>query len=72
MAPRYVIRVEGSLNQAARAAFLGLHVVEGAQQTTVTGELDQAALHGVLERVRVLGLTLIDVRRLHGGPTRRH
>lgn len=33
-------------------------------------ELDQAALHGLLERVRVLRLDLLDVRRSRSGPRR--
>ena len=39
-------------------------------ETVLRGEsLDQAALHGVLERVRELGLELLEVRRL---PTNSH
>jgi hypothetical protein len=33
-------------------------------------ELDQAALHGLLERVRVLRLDLLDVRRSRSRPRR--
>jgi hypothetical protein len=37
----------------------------------ITGDFDQAAMHGVLERVRALGLELIEVRRVRraAGPT---
>jgi hypothetical protein len=36
-------------------------------ETVLHGEIaDQAALHGVLDRVQALGLELIEVRRLSG------
>ena len=39
-------------------------------ETVLDGtQLDQAALHGVLERVRSLGLELVEVRQVKGGRT---
>jgi hypothetical protein len=32
----------------------------------IRGEFDQAGLHGVLERIRFLGLDLVEVRRVRG------
>jgi hypothetical protein len=63
--PTYEIRVARAPGDAAMDAFAGLDVVVDREITVITGEFDQAALHGLLERIRTLGLDLIDVRRLH-------
>jgi hypothetical protein len=59
----YDIRLEGHLGTRWAAWFDGLtltHETDGT--TTLHGEvLDQAALHGVLQKVRDLGLPLISV-----------
>ena len=45
--------------------FEGLRVDVQPVETVVHGELaDQAALHGILDRLQALGLELIEVRRL--------
>lgn len=59
------IRIVGHLSQSWRARFEGLsmrHEPEG--ETVLSGMLDQAALHGVLMRIRDLGLKLISVNRI--------
>lgn len=61
---RYVIRIAHQLDDAVRSAFEGLSPSPDGDITCVTGELDQAALHGLLERIRVLGYELIDARRV--------
>jgi hypothetical protein len=62
---RYEIRVEGVLDGRWSEWFGGLQLRSDADQTVVSGTLpDQSALHGVLDRVRDLGLTVISVRRL--------
>lgn len=62
---RYEIRVEGVLDSGWAAWFEGLQVEGRGTQTVISGLLpDQPALHGLLIKVRDLGLCLISVRRL--------
>ena len=62
---RYEIRVQGVLDQRWTAWFEGLQVTSEGSQTVICGPLpDQPALHGVLIKVRDLGMCLISVRRL--------
>jgi hypothetical protein len=61
----YEIRVEGVLDSRWAAWFGGLHIERDDTQTIISGPLaDQAALHGLLNKIRDLGLCLISVRRL--------
>jgi len=65
---RYEIRVEGVLDQRWADWFGGLRVSNEGTQTIIFGLLpDQPALHGVLARIRDLGLCLISVHRLDAG-----
>ncbi len=60
----YEIRVNGVLDRGWSAWFDGLQVSDQHGQTTITGPIaDQAALHGLLAKVRDLGLELLEVRR---------
>jgi hypothetical protein len=62
---RYEIRIRGHLSATLLEAFPGLQAEAQSAETVLTGELaDQAALHGVLAQVEVLGLELLEVRRL--------
>jgi hypothetical protein len=62
---RYEIRAEGVLDKRWTAWFEGLQVTREGSQTVISGPLpDQPALHGVLIKVRDLGMCLISVRRL--------
>jgi hypothetical protein len=62
---RYEIRVEGVLDGRWSAWFEGLQVSSDGEETVIAGPVaDQAALHGLLTKVRDLGLSLISVRRL--------
>jgi hypothetical protein len=61
----YEIRVTGVLDGRWAAWFDGLQVSGQGDQTVIRGLVaDQAALHGLLTKVRDLGLCLISVRRL--------
>jgi hypothetical protein len=62
---RYEIRVKGTLDGRWTAWFEDLHVSSDGDETVISGPVaDQAALHGLLTKVRDLGLFLILVRRL--------
>jgi hypothetical protein len=63
---RYAVRVRGHANDAKLAASLeGLEVAVEPARTVLRGRLtDQAALFGVLARARLLGLELVEVRRV--------
>jgi hypothetical protein len=62
----YEIRLKGRLDGRWSAWFEGLTLSHADDGTTVLrGRIaDQAALHGVLDKVRDLGLPLVAVRRL--------
>jgi hypothetical protein len=68
--PTYEIRVAGHLDDAALTAFAGLELTRRDDVTVVCGEFDQAALHGLLERIRLLGLDLVEARRVRAAPRR--
>ena len=62
----YEIVVEGVLDQRWAAWFGGLHIDSDGAQTVISGQVvDQPALHGLLAKIRDLGLGLISVRRLN-------
>jgi hypothetical protein len=63
-ASHYEIRVDGTLDSGWTTWFEGLEVRPDGSETVISGLLiDQAALHGLLTKVRDLGLCLISVRR---------
>ncbi|HSO65470.1 MAG TPA: hypothetical protein VLQ78_10250, partial [Ornithinibacter sp.] len=59
----YVVRVSGHLAPHWSARFAGLAMAHDADgTTTLAGAVaDQAELHGILTRIRDLGVTLISV-----------
>ena len=63
---RYEIRLKGLLDARWAAWFDGLSLtLEGDGTTVIYGQIvDQAALHGVLHKVRDVGLPLIAVSRV--------
>ena len=62
----YEIRVKGHLNEKWAAWFEGMTItLQDNGDTLLTGPLvDQAALHGVLKKVRDLGLPLISINQV--------
>jgi hypothetical protein len=62
----YEIRFEGHLSAYRALIFEGLEMVqEPGGETVLTGPvIDQAALHGILNRIRDLGVPLLSVKRL--------
>jgi hypothetical protein len=62
----YELRVQGVLDARWSAWFEGLQVSsDQAGETTIAGPVaDQAALHGLLTKIRDLGLPLLSVRRI--------
>jgi hypothetical protein len=65
----YQIRVAGQLDCHWVAWFGGLAVTPVGGDTLITGPVvDQSALHGLLKKVRDLGMPLVSVVRLDLGP----
>jgi hypothetical protein len=63
----YEIRIKGRVGDTLLASFEGLDAeIEPAETVLRGNQLDQAALHGVLDRVRSLGLELLEVRQVKG------
>jgi hypothetical protein len=69
----YEIRLKGHLGSRWSAWFDGLTLTEDSDGTTaIRGSvIDQAALHGLLQKVRDIGLPLVSVTRIDLNPPRR-
>jgi hypothetical protein len=63
----YEVRVEGVLDEHWRTWFDGFDVHADGTDTVIRGSTDQAALHGVLAKIRDLGLCLVSVQRIEAG-----
>ncbi len=64
----YEIRVKGVLDSRWSEWFAGLLVQDRGDDTVISGRLaDQAALHGLLTKIRDLGLVLVSVTCVDAG-----
>jgi hypothetical protein len=63
---RYEIRIAGHLDSRWAAWFDGLSLTNQSDGTTILqgAVVDQAALHGLLQKVRDVGLPLISVTQI--------
>jgi hypothetical protein len=63
---QYEIRVTGHLSSRWEAWFDGLSLTRADDGTTIMGGeiVDQSALHGVLRKLRDIGIPLISVTQL--------
>jgi hypothetical protein len=73
----YKIVVDGELTERFAGAFEGMKLEAESGQTIITGQVvDQSHLHGILNRICGLGLSLVSVETLphyaqgKGGATR--
>jgi hypothetical protein len=63
----YEIRVEGELDPCWSGWFEGMVVTAKGGETVLSGPVrDQAALHGLLGKIRDMGLPILSVGRLEG------
>jgi hypothetical protein len=60
---RYRITVSGVLGEVGREVLADLQIAGNGADTVLTGDLDEAALYGVLNRLLVLGLELVELKR---------
>lgn len=62
---RYEIRVRGRVSEATLSTLEGMEADIAPAETVLHGPVvDQAGLHGLLDRIQSLGLELLEVRRL--------
>lgn len=61
----FEIRIRGRVGEPLSAAFPDLTITVNPVETVLSGSgFDQARLYGLLERIRSLGLELLEVRKL--------
>jgi len=65
----YEIRIAGRVDETTLTSFACLAVGLRDQDTVIAGQFDQAALHGMLEMIRSLGLDLLEARRIGDSPS---
>ncbi len=60
----YRITIAGGLGEIGREAFSDFRIEANGTNTVLIGNLDQAGLHGTLDRILSLGFELVGLRRL--------
>lgn len=65
----YEVRVAGKLGPSAREAFTDIIIEVEPASTILSAQLDQDGLHALLDRVRALGLELVDIRQAPDPPS---
>ena len=65
---RYRITIVGGLGDTYCEAFRDFRIEPNGTSTVLTGDLDEAALYGALNRIQSLGLELVGLRRLADAP----
>jgi hypothetical protein len=66
---KYEIVVRGELGERFASAFGGMTIHAESRYTRITGEVvDQSQLHGLLDRIRALGIELVSVTPLVDTP----
>jgi hypothetical protein len=66
--PTYEIRIAGRVDEATLTSFAGLTASFRDGITVITGQFDQAGLHGMLEMIRSLDLDLLEARPIEISP----
>jgi hypothetical protein len=65
----YEICVKGRVGASVPASFEDMDSAFRPAETVLRGKIsDQAQLHGLLERIQLLGLELVEVRQVPGDP----
>ena len=65
----YEVRVAGKLGPSAREAFTDIIIEVEPASTILSAQLDQEGLHALLDRVRALGLELVDIQQAPDPPS---
>lgn len=63
----YLITVVGGLGEIGREAFGDFRIESNGINTVLAAEMDQAALHGALNRLMALAIEVVELRRLPEG-----
>lgn len=67
MTASYEIRIRGKVGSSLLGTFDDMEAAIRPAETVLRGTItDQAQLHGLLERIQMLGLELIEIRQVTG------